>query len=66
MGFSCERYGMEMETEGAMVSHQKTCAEGREVRRECGNCGYWIAVGNCTRNVGRGLGGIGWLEGSTG
>ena len=51
VGFSCERYGMWMKTEVAKVNRQKTCAERREgeervVRRECGNCGYWIAVGS--------------------
>ena len=71
VGFSCERYGIRMETEVAKKNHQKIClekmeGEGRAVRRECGNCGDWIVMRHYSRHVGRSLGEIGWVGGSTG
>ena len=71
VGFSCERYGMRMETEVAKKNRQKICSEkmegeGRAVTRECGNCGDWIVVRHYSSHVGRSLGEIGWVGGSTG
>ena len=68
VGFSCKRYGIGMETEGAKVNHQKNCAERREegVRMECRNCGYWIAVGNYFRHDRRCLREIRWVGGEYG
>ena len=64
VGYCCERYGMRMKTEVTKKNRQKICSEkmeweGREVRRECGNCGDWIVVRHYSRHVGRSLGRLG-------
>ena len=60
VGFSCDRCGVGLETEGARQNHRRTC-RGGEVgegnRRECGICQVWVSRKNYARHV-RGCGGI--------
>jgi hypothetical protein len=63
--FECSNCGVNVETEGAKVNHERTCLGGRVEanRRECVRCGTWITKGNYARHVrgcGRGdVGGVG-------
>ena len=52
MRFRC-RCGVEVETEGALVNHERSCGGGRVEgnRRECGGCGRWVQAGNYARHV---------------